>query len=58
MKEGRGQRVNVYLPDPELWYRIKAAAIAASAREGRVISASEWLVDAAERKLAQEAHHD
>lgn len=45
-----GSTHNVYIPD-ELWQRIREAAATEGARQGRTVSMSEWLRDAAERKL-------
>jgi hypothetical protein len=46
-------RINVYFSDPDLWPRIQQAAREASAQEGRTISASEWLAEAARKRLVE-----
>lgn len=50
-------RINIYWREEyaDLWERIQQEAREASAREGRDVSASEWLAEAALRRLEQEA---
>lgn len=44
---------NLYIP-ADLWRRMQQAAADESAREGRTVSVSEWLREAARRRLARE----
>ena len=50
---------NLYIPD-DLWRRLQQAAADESARQGRTVSVSEWLREAARRRIAEqqaEAEH-
>lgn len=48
----KSQARNVYMPD-ELWERIQKVAIRQSAKRGRVVSPSEYIREAVERRLTE-----